>query len=414
MVFRKHISFLIRKNHSHWLLMRRTRPQVLTYILKYAAALRSVAPITSLMIMIFVFPNIVFAQTFETKAGYAILIDDKTGAVLFEKDADVSMAPSSMSKLMTIYILFDRLKSGEVKLTDKFNVSEKAWRTGGSKMFVKVDSEILVEDLIRGIIIQSGNDACVVVAEGLAGAEEVFAQKMNMMAEKLGLKNSHFKNSTGLPEDGHEMSVRDLAILAKHLIDDFPEYYHYFAEKEFVYNKINQPNRNLLLYRNINADGLKTGHAEKAGYGIVASAARDGRRLIAVVNGLKGEKERADEAQKLLEYGFGAFEVVTLFKAGEAVEEAEVWFGKKNAVPLVTKEDITFTLPRYSKGDLGVSVLYNSPIAAPIGTETSIAELLIKRKDAEDVKIPLFAGEKIEKISFFKHLIRSLKYHIKN
>jgi len=351
-------------------------------------------------------------QGLETRAKYAILVDDNTNTVLFEKSPDERMTPSSMSKLMTLYVLFDKLKKGAFSIHDSFRVSEKAWRTQGSKTFVALDSHVSIEDLIRGIIIQSGNDACIVVAEGISGSEEVFAHEMNAAAEKLGMKGSHFANSNGLPDPEHYMTVRDLAILAHALIHDFPEYYPYFSEKEYTFNGIHQYNRNLLLARNIGVDGLKTGHTDEGGYGIVASAAREGRRMISVVNGLESEKERADEAEKLLEYGFREFETINFFKAGEVVENAEVWYGREKTVPLVGGNDIALTINKYLKKNISVEVVYSGPIPAPIKKGDHIADLVIKRQGVENIVVPLFAGNDVEKLSFFGRIIRSISYRL--
>ncbi len=357
-------------------------------------------------------PAIAQAEGFETRAKYSILVDDSTDTPLFEKSPDERITPSSMSKLMTLYVLFDKLKKGTVALHDNFRVSEKAWRMQGSKSFMAIDSRVPIEDLIRGIIIQSGNDACIVVAEGIAGSEESFAGEMNAMAAKLALKGSHFNNSTGWPDPEHYMTVHDLAILAHRLIHDFPEYYSYFSEKDYTYNNIHQYNRNLLLTRNIGVDGLKTGHTDDGGFGMVASASRDGRRLIAVVNGLANEKERADESEKLLEYGFREFATVNFFKAGETVETAEVWYGRDKSVLLVAQNDIAITINKASKNNLAAEVLYDSPVAAPIHKGDHIADLVIKREGMGNVIIPLIAANDVEKLSFFGRIMRGIMYRL--
>ena len=243
------------------------------------------------------------AQALETRAREAFLIDVTTGTVLLEKDADVSMPPASMSKIMTAYLVFGALKEGRISLDDKLPVSEKAWRKGGSKMFVEVGSEVSVEDLLRGVIVQSGNDACIVLAEALAGSEEAFAEQMTRKAREIGMEGSTFTNSTGWPDPNHRMTARDLAILAERMVQDFPDFYHYYSEREFTYNGIRQGNRNPLLYKNLGADGLKTGHTEEAGYGLTASAERDGRRLVLVINGLESIKARSEEAERLIASG---------------------------------------------------------------------------------------------------------------
>ena len=273
-------------------------------------------------------------QAIETSAKQAILIDNATGAVLFEKDADMLMEPSSMSKIMTIYMIFERLADGSLKLDDTLPVSEKAWRKGGSKMFVKVGDRVSVEDLLRGIIIQSGNDATIVIAEGLAGDEKSFAAEMTDRARELGLESSMFTNASGWPDEDHRVTARDMALLAKLTIENFPQYYGYYAELEFIYNGIRQGNRNPLLYKNMGADGLKTGHTVNAGYGLTASAIRDGRRLILVINGLGSASGRSREAERLIEFGFREFSNYALFEAGEAIGEADVWLGDAATGPV--------------------------------------------------------------------------------
>ena len=267
-----------------------------------------------LFILIIFVSNISPLSALETPSKQAILIDMTTDTVLFSKNADELMTPSSMSKIMTIYKLFGRLKDGGLSLTDTFSVSEKAWRKKGSKMFVSLKSRVKIEDLIRGIIVQSGNDATIVVAEGLSGTERTFAEELNSSAKKLGMTNSNFTNASGWPDPGHETTARDLAILAAATIRDFPEYYHYYAETTFTYNGIKQGNRNPAIYQNIGADGLKTGHTEAGGYGLTASAIRKDRRLILVINGLASKKIRAIETERLFDWGFREFSNYSLFK----------------------------------------------------------------------------------------------------
>ncbi len=264
----------------------------------------------------------------DTAAKYALIIDYTSGATLLEKDADVPMPPSSMTKLMTAYIVYGALKSGKLKLTDELPVSERAWRMGGSKMFVQVGTSVPVEDLIRGMIVQSGNDACIVLAEGIAGSEEQFVELMNQRAKEIGLTQSNFRNATGWPDPELRMSCRDIATLASRIIQDYPEYYHYEAEKTFKYNGIEQGNRNPLVQKGT-ADGLKTGHTEAGGFGLVASSERNGRRVIEVLNGLTSMHQRAEEAERLMEWSFREFEEVTLFTAGDVVEHAPVWLGSR-------------------------------------------------------------------------------------
>lgn len=338
------------------------------------------------------------ARAIDTPARHAVLLDVGTGTVLLAKDADEQMPPASMSKLMTISMLFEALAEGRVKLDDTFEVSEKAWKMGGSKMFVEVGKQARIEDLIRGIVVQSGNDACIVVAEGLGGTEEAFARKMTERAHELGLTHSSFANASGWPHPDQHMSARDLSKLAIHLIEDFPEYYKYFAELEFTYAGIKQGNRNPLLYKDIGADGLKTGHTEASGYGLVASAVQDGRRLVLVVNGLESVNQRSRESARLLAWGFREFEAVKLFKAGETVADADVWLGGETTVPLVPAEPVEVLLPRAGRKDMKVAVRYDGPVPAPIAKGTEIATLSISAPDMETKEVPLLAGADVERL----------------
>ena len=288
----------------------------------------------------------------ETTAKQAWIVDLETGAVLLDKDGTTPTPPASLSKLMTLYMVFERLKQGKLSLDDEFVVSRKAWRMGGSKMFVEVGRRVRLEDLVRGIVVSSGNDACIVVAEGLSGSEAAFADAMNRRAREIGLAGSHFVNATGWPDAGHAMTPRDIALLSRRLIEDFPEYYPYFAEKRFRHNRIEQGNRNPLLYRDSGADGLKTGYTRASGYGLAASAVRQGRRVVLVLTGLKSARARTAEARRLLDWAYAAFRNHTLFESGAAVETADVWLGDEDTVPLVTERDIRITLPRASRPGL--------------------------------------------------------------
>ena len=346
----------------------------------------------------------------ETPAKQMILTDHATGTVLFAKNSEQPMPPSSMSKLMTLYVLFDRLSSGSLKLDDTFSVSKKAWRMGGSKMFVRVDTQVRIADLIRGIIIQSGNDACIVVAEGIAGDEASFAVLMNETAARLGMLDSHFVNASGWPHSDHVMTARDLSILARHLIEDFPEFYPIFSERSFTYSKIRQGNRNPLLYKNIGADGLKTGHTEAAGYGLVASATRNGRRLNLVVNGLTSVNERSQESQRLLSWGFREFGNYALFKAGEEVTDAPVWLGDAGAVPLLIEEPLTIIIPRKARRAMKVSVNYQGPLATPIVKGQTLATLRIEAPNMETIERPLVAGADVARKGFFGRLGAALEH----
>ncbi|MEO3430184.1 D-alanyl-D-alanine carboxypeptidase family protein [Pelagibius sp. CAU 1746] len=348
--------------------------------------------------------------TIETQAEEAFLVDFDTGAVLLNKNGDVRMPPSSMSKMMTAYMVFDRLQDGRLSLDDKLTVSEKAWRKGGSKMFVEVGNQVRVEDLLRGVIIQSGNDACIVLAEGLSGSEEAFAEQMTARAREIGLSGSNFVNATGWPDDNHYVTARDLATLAKRIIMDHAEYYHYYSEKEFTWADIRQGNRNPLLYRNVGADGLKTGHTEAAGYGLTASAVQNGRRLILVVNGLPNVQARADESDRLISWGFREFNNYALFKAGETVDDAPVWLGAEDTVPLVIADELKVTLPRNDRNGMQVSVVYDSPIPAPIPAGQEIAKLRVSWPGGVPVEVPLRAGEEVEQLGAFGRIAASIKF----
>ena len=350
------------------------------------------------------------AGTIETSARQAILLDTTTGAVLFEKNADQPMPPSSMGKIMTVYKVFEHLKDGRLSLDDRFVVSEKAWRKQGSKMFVRVNSRVKVEDLIRGIVVQSGNDASIVVAEGLSGSEGAFAEELNRTARELGMTNSHFVNSSGWPDPEHRTTARDLARLSQATIENFPEYYHYYAEKAFTYSGIRQPNRNPTLYRNIGSDGLKTGHTEEAGYGLAASAVRNGRRLILVVNGLPSKKARAIESERMFDWGFREFNNYALFKSGETVADAEVWMGAADSVPLVIRQDVLLTLSRKARRGMKVSVLYDGPFAAPVAEGTPLATLKIEAAGQDPVEYPLIAGSNVPRLGMFSRLGAALKF----
>lgn len=351
-----------------------------------------------------------------TKAEEAIIIDHETGTVLLEKNADKRMPTSSMSKVMTIYLVFQALKEGRLKMDDEMAVSEKAWRKGGSKMFVKVGDRVKVEDLIRGVVIQSGNDATIVLAEGISGNEDVFAESLTQQAQAMGMSNSHFVNASGWPDPDHYSTARDLSILAQRLLDDFPEHYHYFGEKTFKYNNIEQPNRNPLLFRNIGADGIKTGHTEDAGFGLMGSAVRNGRRLVLVVNGLKSEAERADESARLLEWAFRSFENRTLIKAGETVEEAPVWLGAKETVPLVTEKDVYVTIPvlQSERDKLKVTVSYDAPLAAPIAKGTAAGTLKVDVAGLETHEFKLVAGADVAELGLFARTMAKAKQLLLN
>ena len=352
------------------------------------------------------------ARAIDTKAREAILIDATTGAVLLEKDADAPMPPASMSKIMTVYMVFTRLEEGRLSLDDTLPVSERAWKMGGSKMFVEVGSEIRVEDLLQGVIVQSGNDACIVLAEGLAGSEEAFAEAMTEKAREIGLTDSNFTNATGWPDPDHRTTARDLATLALRTIRDFPDYYHYYGEKEFVWSEIRQGNRNPLLYKTVGADGLKTGHTEEAGYGLTASAVQGDRRLILVVSGLESVRERSEESERLLRWGFREFDNYALFKANDTVDEAPVWLGEATTVPLVANEDLVLTLTRNARKGMKVSVNYASPIPAPIEQGQQLAQLVVTPSEGDAVSFPLYAGASVAQKGPFGRLVSAVQFLI--
>ena len=340
-------------------------------------------------------------SNFQTLAPYAILIEAETGLVLFEKSADQLIAPASLSKLMTAEFVFNEIKQGRLKTTDEFFVSVNAWRKGGapsrtSSMFAAVQSRVSVDDLLQGVIIQSGNDACIVLAEGLAGTEEQFAEKLTSRARELGLTKATFGNSNGLPHPNHLMTVRELGLLARHIIETYPEFYRIYGETEFTYNKIRQMNRNPLLAMNIGADGMKTGFTREAGYGIVGSAQQKGLRLIVVLNGLKTEKERADEAKRILEWGFNSFQTNFLFAEGAQVGEAKIYGGEKRYVPLMLPRAIKLLVPKNSRERIIARVTYSGPVPAPVQKGQAIGRLKIWRGDAIVLEVPVQAAEDVE------------------
>lgn len=340
------------------------------------------------------------AQALDTPARNAYVIDLATNTVLLDKAADIPMPPASMSKLMTIFMVFDRLKKGSLNLDDTFLVSEKAWRKGGSKMFVKVGDRIKVSDLLRGIIIQSGNDACIVVAEGLAGSEDAFAEMMTRRAKEIGLTNSNFANATGWPHPKHYMSARDLAVLSERLVNDFPEHYKIFAEKTFTYSKIKQSNRNPLLYRDIGSDGLKTGYTKEAGYGLSASAVRGERRIVMVVNGLTSIRERSRESLRIMEWAFRTFKPYALFKKNDVITKADIWLGDAPSVSLTIPEDLKLTLSRTARGKMKVTVKMNNPVAAPVKKGQRLATLIVSAPNFQTREIPLLAAEDVQQLGF--------------
>lgn len=353
----------------------------------------------------------------DTSAREAIVVEATTGRVLFEKNADQRMPPASMSKLMTVYMVFSRLRDGSLSLEDTFRVSENAWRRGGAKsgsstMFLEPNKRVDVESLLRGIIVQSGNDACIVVAEGIAGSEPAFAEAMTAKAKEIGMTGSNFANATGWPDPDQYMTASDLALLALRTIEEFPEFYHYYSETEFTYNDIRQRNRNPLLYKGIGADGLKTGHTEEAGYGLTASAVRNGRRVIAVINGLESKKDRSTESERLIDWAFREFNNYALFESGDVVSDAEVWLGTAGRVPLTITQDVLITLPRKARKDMIVKVRYEGPVPAPIVAGAPLAELIISAPGEKDITFPLVAGADVGALGLIGRLGAAIDFLI--
>lgn len=350
------------------------------------------------------------ALAYETKAKQALMIDFDTGAVLFEKNADEVMYPASMTKIMTSYLLFDEIRQGRLKLDDQLPVSERAWRMAGSKMFVGIGNRVPVEALIRGIVVQSGNDSSVVVAEAISGSEEAFAEKMTARAREMGLTITTFRNSTGWPDPEHVTTSRELAELSRRVIADDADFYHYYAEKEFVWHNIRQGNRNPLVYKDMGCDGLKTGHTEESGYGLVASCKRGDRRLILVLNGMSSMQERATESEKLIEWGFREFGNYALFARGAEVETAEVWLGRAPSVGLALDKDLIVTLPRRARQQLKVTVRYDGPVPAPIAAGQPIARLVLTAPDMAPIERPLYAASAVEGLDFFGRIETAVSY----
>ena len=347
---------------------------------------------------------------FDGDAPTAILIEASSGSVLFEKNADELRAPSSMMKLMTAEVVFHAVQQGDVKLTDEYRVSEYAWRkggapAGGSTMFAAIHSKISVDDLLHGALIQSGNDACIVLAEGIAGSEVSFAQMMTKRARELGLERSTFANSNGLPDPGNKMTVRELAKLARYVIQTYPDFYKLFGEREFTWNKIRQPNRNPLLTSLDGADGLKTGYTKEGGYGMVGSAVQNGIRLIVVINGLDDPDDRASEAKKMLEWGFRNFEVRTLFAADQPVGYAKVFGGESRSVKLASREPIKVMVQKNGTDKLIARVIYNGPVRAPIEAGQQVGVVKVWRGANISVEAPVYAAESVSKGSTMRRAI---------
>lgn len=365
------------------------------------------APMTAPKVMLYTVAFLLSTATawaFDTPARSAMVLDVNTGTVLFEKDADRPIPPASMSKLMTLNLLFEAIKDNRVTMDTKFVVSQKAHKKGGSKMFLRQGERVSVENLINGIIIQSGNDACIVVAEGLAGSEAAFAVKMTERAKKLGMDNSHFANATGWPDPNQRMSANDLVFLANRLITEFPEYYHFFSKKSFTWSKVTQANRNPLLKLGIGADGLKTGHTEEAGYGLVGSAVQGGRRVILMITGLGSSAERASEAERITNWAFRNFITRTVFKKDVIIGRADVFLGQQDSVELYAKSNIEALIPYDAKDSLKAAIIYHGPLKAPISKDSQIAHLQVEAQGIKPFSVPLYAKSSIGKAGFFKRM----------
>lgn len=355
------------------------------------------------------------AQAIESKAKNLILMDYETGQYLYAKDAEKMIPPASMSKLMTVYMIFEKLKDGSLSLDDTFTVSENAWRKGGaasgsSTMFLNIGEKVRVGDLIQGIIIQSGNDACIVAAENISGSEEDFAKAMIQKARSLGLNNSSFANSTGWPDPDQRMSVEDLAKLARILIKEFPEYYHLFSEHNYTHNNIKQGNRNPLLYSMPEADGLKTGHTEEAGFCLTASAKRGDRRLISVMSGLSSNKERSEEAERIMNWGFREFDNYKVLKQGQKITELPVWFGNKKSVDLLVNEDLTVAVKKNKAEKIKLVAVYDKPVKAPIKQGDKLGVVKVEIPGREIIEVPLIANQDVKKLGWFGRIAENIKY----
>ena len=335
----------------------------------------------------------------DTEAAHAIIVEVETGTVLLDKEADQAFPPASLNKLMTAYVVFDMLKKGAAKLTDQLPVSEEAWRLGGSKMFVPLGGKVSIDELVHGMIIQSGNDACLVLAEGLAGSEQAFVDLMNKTAKQIGLKHSHFANVTGLPDPNGWVTARDLATLAIRTIKDFPEFYKIYGEKEFTFNNIKQGNRNPLLYENDGADGLKTGHTKESGFSVTGSVKRGDRRIVIVLGGLPSMRARAQESERLVDWAFRDFNDYRLFSAGETVEDAPVWLGAAARVPLTVADNLVVTLSRQARTAMKVTADYTSPIPAPIDKGETLGKLVVTAPGINPIETPLIAAASVPRMN---------------
>ncbi len=367
------------------------------------------------LVVLFCGLSYIYASTINIPAKQALLIDLTSNTILFSKNADTPLPPSSMAKIMTAYMAFNELKNRTLTMEDKFVVSKRAWAKGaeGSRTFLNVGSKVQVIDLLRGLIVQSGNDAAVALAEGIAGSEEAFVELMQQKAKELGAYTAYFTNSTGLPDGDPLMSAYDIAKIAERTIKDFPEYYPFYSEISFEYNGITQRNRNPLLYSCSGCDGLKTGQTDAGGFGLVASVKKEGRRLLLVINGCKSTKERAIDSKRLMSWGFRYYTTETLFKAhSDIVEYADVWMGKQNKIPLLALTDVMITAPRSKLKNVKVELVYNAPLSAPIKKGDIVAKLMVYVPGKEAAEYPLVVSRDVEKANIFLRIFLAVKYLI--
>ena len=347
----------------------------------------------------------------ESIAKTALVIDLSTNEILLEKNSTEKTYPSSMTKMMTALVAFEKIKDGALSLDQEFLISKKAWKMGGSKMFIEVDKRVSVYDLLLGVVVQSGNDASIAIAEGISGSEEIFAIEMNNLGKKIGLTGSNFTNSSGWPDDNHYTTAEDLAKVAQYTIENHYELYQMYKISDFTYNGIKQDNRNPLLYTFEGSDGFKTGYTKDAGYGLVGSAERGDRRLILVLNGLESSKSRAQESLRLMDWGFNNFQLVDFYKKNEVIQEVDTWLGKEDKVDLVALEDISVSIPKAQLSSAKVTVLVEEPIATPIKIGDQIAKLQVSFADKQ-VDFPLYSGEDIDQKNFFSRIFSAIYYII--
>ncbi len=383
--------------------------------LRTVGSRRTVFALIPILFLLLLFSQPVAAAgglPFQIRAKSAILGDVDSGTVLFNQNSDELLPPASLTKVMTLYLTYEALARGDLQLDMELPVSEKAWRTGGSKTFVRVGKNVRVEDLIRGIAVQSGNDACVVVAEHMAGSEEGFAEMMNQKARELGMMQTHFVNATGMPHEDHRTSARDMFLLTRAIIRDFPQYSHFSREKQYTFNGIRQYNRNRLLWRDPSITGLKTGHTKAAGYCLIATNEKDGQRLAAVVMGAKNSKTREEEALRLLRYGNRMYETVRLFEADTVVRTLRVWKGDRDKVDVSVQQPVLVTVPRKERGSLEVGLLYDEPVIAPLSAKQQIGTVVVRLGEKEILTRPVVAHTEVKPGGIFNNLVDSARLYL--